>query len=211
MYRTSANIATHEEPWATVIRLGLQDVHHWMWLCHDERSPWEYGIPVFDRLTIGQKLSVLVQVGRALLIKEEPEPELTAVVEAAVAVIFQGVLSGIHTECEMIEGHDDFKVAVLSIFKSEPPLPDDLPEETCDDVAEWESLVAALEGEILWDDDYLDEVRYMDTPPEHSEFMKEVMDVDKDYFTHVPPDPADEQLDNLAEELRLLGTGGHRV
>lgn len=203
MYRTSAEVATHEEPWATLIRLGLQEVYHYLREVHDDDAPWEYGIPVFDRLTHGQKLALMVHVGRALLIAEEPEPNLTAAVEAAVAVVFEGILSGIQTECEIVKGHDSFRAALLTVYKSEPT-GRRLPKATCEDVAEWKSLVRSLADEVRWDDDYLNEAPFLDVPPEVSDLVKEAMDIDANYYIVVPPDPPDEKLEELAVELRRL-------
>lgn len=205
MYYTAEETATHSGAWARVIRLGLLEVHHWLWVMYMEDDPWDYGIPVFDRLTIGQKLSALVRVGRALLIEAEPAPELTAVVEAAAAVIFEGIESGLQSECEITEGFTEFREAVLAVSER-PPQPDELPDATSDEFEKWQFLLEVLKGQVLWDEDYLDEGPYLDVPPEQAQLMKEVMDVEDDYYMAVPEDPPDDKLESLAEELRLLGT-----
>jgi hypothetical protein len=38
----------------------------------DQNGDWEFGISTFDGLQHGQKLSVLAQIGRALLCEDEP-------------------------------------------------------------------------------------------------------------------------------------------
>ena len=51
----------------------------------------DFGVPAFDQLQLGQKLFSLYRAGRALLQPDEPPPEITAFLEAAVAAVYQHV------------------------------------------------------------------------------------------------------------------------
>ena len=203
MYRTSANVPTHKEPWATVIRLGLQDVMRWLWELRDDEDPWTYDIPVFDRLTLGQKLWLLQQVGRALLIEREPRPELTAVVEATAAVIFEGLRSGIEYEIDSTIERFEYRTALLKLLNSYPSSVE-RPNVSSDDLPEWEFMVQSVVDQVLWDEDFLDEFPFLDVSPEQAAFMKEAMDVTDNYFTSIPPDPPEEELGRIADNLMRL-------
>ena len=48
----------------------------------------DVGLEVFDRLTYGQKISLLFIIGNGLLKPDEPIRKLTVVVEIAIAAVF---------------------------------------------------------------------------------------------------------------------------
>ena len=53
-----------------------------------EDDDYYLGVHVFDRLTYGQKVSVLSTIGNGLLRKDVPIVELSAVLEGAIAAVF---------------------------------------------------------------------------------------------------------------------------
>jgi hypothetical protein len=58
----------------------------------DHEDAWSFRVEVFDRLTLGQKLTMLRDVARALLDPTESMPELSAVNEGTVAAVYQNLL-----------------------------------------------------------------------------------------------------------------------
>jgi len=87
MWRTAGGDRTLEKAEAVLFADAL-------WNLLDEATPGEFddyplGTNVFDRLTYGQKISVLSLIGNGLLRAEVPSQELTAVAEGAIAAVFQ--------------------------------------------------------------------------------------------------------------------------
>ena len=62
----------------------------WDFVCELEVDEGDYdvGLEVFDRLTYGQKVSLLFIIGNGLLKPDEPIRKLTAAVEGAMATVF---------------------------------------------------------------------------------------------------------------------------
>ena len=62
----------------------------WDFVCELEVDEGDYdvGLEVFDRLTYGQKVSLLSIIGAGLLKSDVPMRKLTAAVESAIAAVF---------------------------------------------------------------------------------------------------------------------------
>ncbi len=58
-------------------------------------------------------------------------------------------------------------------------------------------------GAVLWDNDYEAQER-LDLPPEQSNKLKEVLGVEDDYYTDVPTDPRNDQLNLYVDALKGL-------
>src|SRR5262245_16347515 len=83
-----------------LFRAGLDMLWDWVEESFDNPNTYRVEIAAFDELQPGQKLALLAQVGRALRDAEEPAPDLTAPVEAAVAAVFTVIRMGLATEVE---------------------------------------------------------------------------------------------------------------
>ena len=67
----------------------------------------------------------------------------------------------------------------------------------------WTFLIECLAGCVLWDNDY-EWQDSLDLPPEESRRMRTALGMDDDYFTDVPPDPPDGQVQRYVDILRDL-------
>jgi hypothetical protein len=208
MFRTANQVATHQEPWATVFRRGLREVVEFV--CGHMsivRDRYEWGSPLFARLTNRQKTAMLAIVGEALLVEEVPPPQLTAVVDATLNEILNGFTTAICVESDSrsvdeSEWSGECRRALRSIF--EPEWTDQQMEECT--TQEWLEMVANLRECVLWDEDFLDEDLYLDQSPEFAGGLKEAMGIRSDYFTAAAPDPNDEELArHVATLAQLLG------
>jgi len=109
-----------------LFRQGLGEVFSLLEADHDDE--WSFGAEPFDELQRGQKLAVLAQVARGLLRDEEPMPQLTAVLEATVAVIYGQVRELVEMEIHEPEGEPTYwRQQVLDAFR-ESVDDDDVPD-----------------------------------------------------------------------------------
>ena len=86
----------------------------------------------------------------------------------------------------------------------QPPAPD------AQDFDVWEFLVDDLQAVILEDYDFEMEDRFLDLPPDEADQLKKSMNIDRDYFTTNPADPAPSQLEALRRELRTVLADAYR-
>lgn len=168
------------------------------------------GIQVLDDLTPNQKIAIYHTVARALLVEDEPPPELTAVVEGAVASVYRQVLDMISLELDVADLDDtDFDFGELperpswreravaagrEVGIEELPKPDDT------DFDEWDLLIGCLEDHLLWDEDW-EMVDHLDASPEVARRVKDELGILDDYFVAVPNDPSDTETERLLAEL----------
>ena len=173
----------------------------------DNDEPWKFGVPIFDRLEILVKLALLAEVGWALLRSTEKYPPLTAVNESVVGAIFEHIDQSVRYEIDNHEFLSDdcfcWRKLVLNVFR-EMGDTDDLPDEKCLDVEEWDILHQVLSERILWDEDFNDEALYVDQPVDHASFLKDFMTIDDEYFTATPPNPQDSDLSRIRKRLAEL-------
>lgn len=184
---------------------------------------YEAGIAVFDDLQRNQKIAVLLGISKALLRDNVSPPPLTAISEAAVAVVYRHMRErvadeiGAHEFDDLSDGRDVFgeglknpgpswRTLVLSACREtieidHLPRPDDSTED------EWSFLIDCLEDRVLWDNDW-EIVEQQDIAPEQQQRLKEVMGIDEDYFVWVPPDPKDELAARMLTELQYLTPEG---
>ncbi len=129
----------------------------------DLEDAWTFRVEVFDRLTLGQKLTMLRDVAQALLDPTIPMPELSAVNEGTIAAVYQNLLNNTLMECDE---DDDTQVdqsfryywrslimeAVKEADQAEnvSPDPDWNPTIESNDMGDWDILVQCLENRILW-------------------------------------------------------------
>ena len=168
----------------------------------DQFDDYESGVACFDNLTYGQKLSVLATIGNGLFRKDVAPVDLTAVVEGAIAAVFQNLKDSIALEIDEPEFGTDWRELVIAARKEAEV--EDIPAPTCTDVDEWELEVEGLTDRILWDRDYEDDHTYMDHPPEKTQWLKHMARIRDDYFTAIADDLADEEAKAQIKELKKL-------
>jgi hypothetical protein len=104
------------------------------------------------------------------------------------------------------DADDDFenwRRLTLAAYSSDGAM-DDLPEEDCDDMSEWEFLVECLSDRVLWDADYEGGDNFLDSSPELACEMRGIFGIDDEYFLDVPPDPRETQLPLIRDKLKQL-------
>jgi hypothetical protein len=173
------------------------------------------GVRLFDRLEWRQKIALLAEVAKALL-DDAPPPKLTAINEATVAAIYRHIRISIEVEIDgdVPEDRDArfWRRLVLAAIREVdvgPPSPDsevELPAENHDDLDEWHPIMDALESFVLHDDDWDMDDLFMDADPELSRARKDRLSIEDDYFTAIPPDPSDSEVDAARAVLRTLMT-----
>ncbi len=132
---------------------------------------------------------------------------MTAVLEATVAAVYRQVRELVELEIHDPEDETTYwRQQVLDAFR-ESVDDDDVPDAECDDLGEWVLLIDCLADRILWDEDWADGDLYLDDDPESSQHLKKIMGVDPDYYVDVPPDPTDDELDDVLDTLRRLTSG----
>ncbi len=179
------------------------------------RESLEFGVPVFDRLQGGQQLALLAEVGHHLFCSTAPPPPLTAVNEAAVAVLYRVIEEWVTMEVDdedvirAMPGQDpiSWRRELLDAYREACPDDDEIPPVTSHELADWELLIECLEARVLWDADYLDEDLYADQPPDAGQALKERMGVADEYFRAVAPEPTDSELEKVRQTIRTLPDG----
>ncbi len=163
---------------------------------------YELGIRCFDDLTFGQRISVLATIGNGLLREDVPPIDLTAVVEGAIAAVFQHLKYEIIYEIDVPESRSNWRELVVAARKEEQV--GDIPEPTSTDTEEWDFQVERLIDCILWDRDYEDDHIYMDHPPEKTQWLKDMARIPDNYYTAIADDLTDEEAQAQIKELRKL-------
>jgi hypothetical protein len=165
----------------------------------------EFGVTAFDELQRSQKLVALYKSSCALLQPNEPKLKLTAYVESAVAIVYEHARE---RACDEIDNSspsqsDVFWRRLILEALREQLSPDDLPPEADDDKEGWAFWVECLAGCVLWDNDY-ESQQSLDLPPEESRRYRALLGMADDYYTDVPPDPPDDQVNLYIDALMGL-------
>ncbi|MCZ6855039.1 MAG: hypothetical protein O7G86_14095 [Gammaproteobacteria bacterium] len=168
----------------------------------------DFSVPAFDQLQLGQKLFALYRAGRALLLPDEPAPEITAFLEAAVAAVYQHVFDMVVQEID----EPDFapqpswrQLVVEAAGQSENI--DRVPKETSRNKEEWEIIVDCLADDVIRDRDFELQV-HLDADPDKSRDVKEMMGISEEYYATVAYDPPDDQLNLYFDALKGLTPRG---
>lgn len=162
----------------------------------------DLGIECFDGLTYGQKISVLHTIANGLLRENVPAVPLTAVVEAAIAAVFEHLRISVDMEVDEPEAWPDWRKMIVAARGETGG--EEIPNPTCDDVGEWEMEIQGLADVILWDADYGDGELYLDKPPEESEVLRAMTGIPQEYFLAIADDLNDEQIEAKVSELRKV-------
>jgi hypothetical protein len=167
----------------------------------------ESGIEVFDNLTFGQQVSVLSIIGNGLLRKDIPPVRLTAVLEGAIAVVFEHLQESISFEIDTPEFGTFWRELVFAARKQmegDDAEREQIPEPTCEDLDEWDFQMQRLSEAVLWDGDYEDAQLYIDFPPEKSKELRAAMGIPDDYFMAIADDLSDAEAKEKIKDLRKL-------
>ncbi len=201
---------------AALIRDALADVVE---RCRHEiesgTEHWTYDVALFDCLEPGVQLALLAEVGQALLRQTETCPELTAANEATIAALYRYIEEALEIEIDVqiLDGLSDdsdsseavffWRSRVRAVFEEDDEI-DELPDLNSTDSGNWLLLVQLLHDRILWDTDYEMGGIFLDTPPESANALRELMNVNDNYFRAIPPDPTDEELEKILAILKEL-------
>jgi hypothetical protein len=198
---------------AALFRAMVDDLHEQT--RHLERD--DFAISLFQNLTQNAKLALLFQVAQALLCETETCPTLNAENEATIATIFEVGFESLTVEIDLeedeyFEGDPFYWRRLAGNAYAELQLEDDLdddPEDITDDPAdrkrreldEWSLRFEILSDQILWDADFLDGDLFLDGPPST---LRPLAEEAEGYFTTIPPDPLDSEMDSLHTMLNAL-------
>jgi hypothetical protein len=200
MWWTSCGERTLEGAEAKVFAEALWDIVDEADLT--EFDDYDLGVSAFDRLTYGQKVSILSIVGKGLLRKDVPRVELTATLEAAIAVVFEHVKHRIIIEIDEPDLGSNWREMVVAARKEAEG--EGIPPPTCEDPDEWEIEVESLADDVLWDADYDDADLYLDQPPEKAEWMKGMARIPDNYYLAIADDLKEKEITDELAELRKL-------
>ncbi|MDI6451743.1 hypothetical protein [Anaerobaca lacustris] len=128
----------------------------------DQLYDYDLGLSCFDNLTYGQKISVLAIVGNGLLREDVPAVPLTAVLEGAIAAVFEHLRDSVTFELDEPDIGTTWRQLIVAARREMEG--EDIPEPTCDDPEEWDIEIQELSDCALWDVDYEFDDLFMDGP-----------------------------------------------
>ena len=166
---------------------------------------WPIGIDVFDDLEYGQKLAMLEIVGRGLLFKDEPAPELTAVSEGTLAAVFEHLRQLIEMEIHFGSGgswRSRLRPVLLQVMDAD--VRKRVVGVESDDLDEWGTWIETWRDHYLSDADWEHDLVGQDGSPEEVDERKKYLGIADDYYISVAPDPAPNQVPALLARLRQL-------
>jgi hypothetical protein len=171
---------------------------------------FDTGVQVIGDLTRNQQIATYHAMARALLDPKEMPPPLTAILEGAVASVYQQIQNMIAWELDDADDDDEDSgggglnerptwretaaTAGRELGIEDPPDPDDM------DLDHWNLLVECLSDHVLWDKDW-EMLDQLDADPDAAERAKDELGIDPDYFVAVPADPSDAQVEQLLADL----------
>lgn len=166
----------------------------------------EVGVAVFDTLQPGQKLAALANVGRALSDKLMPCPDHTAVLEGAIAAVFETLRDLILTEVEIQIHEPDYPVITevrqLALDAGKTLRDWELPRLLSKKEDDWTDLVECLMDRVFWDRDWEMADGFLDADPGLTGQLLEALGIDREYYTDTPMDAEDEWLEAVRRTLR---------
>ena len=171
----------------------------------DQLYDYDLGLPCFDNLSYGQKVSVLSTIGNGLLREDVPMVPLTAVLEGAIAAVFEHLRDCVACETDEPDIGTDWRQLIVAARREMEA--EDIPEPTCDDPDEWDIEIQELVDRVLWDADYEFEDLFMDGPPEMTQALRREMLIDDNYFAAIADDLTEAQASARVAELRAVCAG----
>jgi hypothetical protein len=159
-------------------------------------------VEVFESLSHPQKLLIMSQVAEALHNREVPAPPDHPFYDATAQAVIQIVQGTIQDEMEYGES-DDNRRALWEVFDTEESdLRQDKPFEKMKR-KDWDRLVRYFEESIV-DGDHELAALVMDQSPEQADAFKEIMGIESDYFTAIPPEPTEAMMSHACATLQRL-------
>lgn len=199
MWHTNAGDRTLDGAEARLFAEALRDLVEKLQLVEGD---YDVGLHVFDRLTYGQKVSLLSIIGNGLLKPDVPMRKLTSAVESAIAAVFEHLRISVIIEIDEPEIKRNWRKMILAARHEVDA--EFLPDEDCKDEQRWSVEIDELSYLILWDYDFEDEDLYIDKPPEEAKGLKDFMCMGDDYFLEVPEDLKPEKIETKLSELKSL-------
>jgi len=208
VFETAAGIRIVTGAEGTMIKEGISSLIDTIYAEKTLGTEISFGIGVFEDLTPDQKMTCLRHATRALLLPEiEPLPK-AALHDGTVAAIYAQLNDNIEYEIqvqldeESPENVDAFyrQLIVAALNQLEPDQQWPNPQSVSTD--EWQIAIDAAKLNVLADEDWMMEQKFLDMAPEHSESIKEFLGVDPDYFTLIAPD--DDSLNPERDRLDLI-------
>ena len=160
--------------------------------------PLNTSIPLFDALSPEQRIVLLDRAAGCVC---DPEPALqprNAVLEAAVAAIFDHIRGELEAELdvqsdpdESVEDDTEVRREIAAAFNEGEEEPGGLsicPDPECVVFETWEVVMDSLRDRILPDEDWNLSDLALDLSPEKSNELKQTMGIGDDYFVDVAPD-----------------------
>ena len=211
MWRTQTGVRTLKGAEAKLIRESLDQMCDMLREEHlQDAEQWEYDVRVFDQLACNQRIALLAEVARYLLTETDDYPSLNAINEGTVGAIYENIRVNIIIELDESNLNDKPEIAEISSWRSlilaacaEAGF-EDLPDANNHDYNEWKINLDILEEQVLWDRDFENSNFYLDLSPETGKPLKDYMRIDDDYFTAIPADPTDKEVEIALETLMKL-------
>jgi hypothetical protein len=185
----------------------------------DSAAVCESGIAAYDVFSPSQRIGLLHDVAKHLLTETETALPLSAPLDATVAAIFIDIRDQVAIEIDFLSAQDDADeaptwrqmvlaayVAIFSPIEGDNRVWDavcgELPDDSCEDIRQWENLVDPLADAILWDRDFEMAESFLDVDPGVSHQRRRLLGINEDYFTSVAPDPRPEEVFRLISRTR---------
>jgi len=198
MWRTSCGNRTLKRAEARLFAETLLSLLDQEDALRDEDCP--LGIEGYDRLTYGQKISVLAAIGNGLLREDVPASSLTAVVEAAIAALFEHLKSLVEIGLDEPDWWRDWRRLIVAAREERGAK--NVPQHTCDDLNEWELTIQELKEEILGDAGYQNAWFHAGRPRDKADRMKQAMRGPRDLSGAGVDELNDEEIEAKVSELR---------
>ena len=214
MWETAIGVRVLSGAEATLIKEVMEYIHEQIRTAIDMDENYTSNVAVFDTLQPTQQLMMLLTVCKALLDVGVEPPELTAVRESTIYVLFQETKSLIDVEIEssdLFEDSQRFRSLVIAAYeqsRSETELEEDreyetIPSLTETDMEEWDMFVEALADSILSGRDFeIDDIS--DLPPDRAKELRSMLGINDNYFSTVAQDVPPEQIQQIHEQLQQL-------
>ena len=218
MWKTSSGDRTLVGAEAKLVRDLAWQVRDMIFVAIDIDEPFVSDVDLFNSLQPTQQMTMLHEVCVALLLENVPPPELTAIREATVHVLFRELLALIEIELDMerLESIRDISVRsrVLLVDQERRQRNFEWADENsyiesadCRDRQQWSLLIESLADEILWDRDFELEGILADQDPGKSLLMKQALGIQHDYFSDIAADVSSrEEFERIDRELLELLT-----
>jgi hypothetical protein len=218
MWQTPLGMRTLHGAEASLIRDMVGYVHDLITSAIEIGEPATTGVTLFNALQSTQQMSVLYDVSQGLLVENSPAPELTAIREATIYVLYLEILDLIEIEMDIslsqAQPDTHLRSKVLAAAHQLSTMSDDFndlshdhaqfPDAHCNALEAWEASVEYLASHVLWDRDFELDLNLADRDPESAQFIKQYLGIENNYFQAIVTDPESEAFQQLHRALHAL-------